>query len=284
MIPVVKPTKPTYPFSPALNRFPTAQLGDPNPIDDPTMPRQSWSDPAAAIALASNPGAVMSYFYWDQSTGAQVNFTVPAAQAARANLAGKYDAFVPSAPVGVTAKYPAFPTMNAIALTDGSIFSLPVEAATIAQELGGTVVNGELATEHVDYGAVEQRRILSIQLPPLANGTVLPPVNVGRLLIQQNVNGVGAPGHWTVVNCAPVWNPAVSPSTNIPDTPVPQRALEPNESIISEDIAGIHYFYVANTDNGYAAGGAPSAGLSQAEHLMLAAIYNGLKEDGIIKG
>lgn len=276
MIPTSTPSTPTYPFS-ALNLFPTAQQGDAGVIDDPTQPRQSWSDPAAAALPPTQP---MTYFYWNQQTGAKVSFTVPAGQAARANIAGVYGPYKPAPPIGVTETFPSQPQIPPVPITDGSIFSTFAQAQTLAAALGGVVVPGGVPTATYNYGPTELRQIYAVRLP---NGKT---VNVGQELMRvpADANGNSAPGKWSVDPSGdPAWVAAVP--TTAPITAVPQRELTATESVISQDIMGITYWLVGNTANGYSATPpADGGGFTSADRAMLTAVYNGLVADQLIKG
>jgi len=290
---VPQPSTPTYPFSPALDLFPINQWGDPNTIDDPTTPRQNWQDPAAAAAYAANPGAVMTYSYWSQSTGQQVSFQVPASQACRANIQGVYQAYV-IAPTPATASFNAFPSIKPIPL-DPSVLSSAQDAATLASTfqalLGETVTVVDMTPAGVTVNwSGETRRWNGLQFPGMLPN--VGPLNCGKLLAQQYANGVGAPGKWTfnASNDIATWTTSVIPvgqPSPFPPTPMPQRNLLPGEMVISENILTIPYYLVGNTNNGYTPG-TPSpatsegSGFTNADRSLLTAIYNGLKAANLI--
>ena len=284
---------PTYPFSPALNLFPTNSWGDPNTIDDPTSPRQSWQDPAAAAAYAANPTAVMTYNYWNQNTGQQVSFQVPAAQAMRANVPGVYQAYV-IAPTPAMASYNAFPMIKPTPLDPGVLSSAQDAAnlaATFQALIGGPVTIVDMTPSGVTITwNGETRRWNGLQFPGMLPN--VGPLNCGKLLQQEYANGVGAPGKWSFSGSTDIaiWTTTVIPPGQpapFPPTPMPQRNLLPGEQVISENVAGIPYFLVANTNNGYTPGVASAAtsqgsGFTNADRALLTAIYNGLKAVNLI--
>lgn len=241
-----QPNLPLYPFSPNLNSFPVDDATTPGAFDDPTTPRQNWHDPAAQAALAQgvDPTTPLNYFYWDQNTGKQVFFTRSVLQASAPNIfLGPYPAYAPAPLVNVVASFPAFPLLKPINLTDPTNFATPDQASALAKILGGAVVDATISTELVTYPDNEPRRILGIRL---ANGSV---VNVGKLLVLQNAQGVGAPGKWALdTNGNPNWVPTVAPAIVPPPIPTPQRALLSNEKITTVGFAGVSFFEIARTD------------------------------------
>jgi hypothetical protein len=111
------------------------------------------------------------------------------------------------------------------------------------------------------------------------------PYYVGTLLLDQYSNGIGAPGAWSIrnsgtVNAQAVWTPVpIGPdgiSTGAPTqtTPVPVRALLPNEVFVAAGIGG--GVMVARTDLASPSVLGTSVGFSQQDAVMLAAIYGAL--------
>ncbi len=103
--------------------------------------------------------------------------------------------------------------------------SLQADAQALMSRLGGTnLVDASVGV--LDYDPTEQRREWEFTD---SKGIL---VNAGALLFIQNMQGVGAPGHWDQTNPVPVWvpdNPTIDQSQ--PPLGPPCRALAANESI-----------------------------------------------------
>lgn len=274
---MTQPNLPLYPFSPNLNSFPVDTASTPGAFDNPTLPRQSWHDQGAAALVASGQGSQsVSYFYWDQNTGKQVFFTRTALQASAPNLdMSPYPAYTPDPLNGVIASFPSTPQLKPITLTDPTIFSNPAQASAMAVALGGTVVDITPNTEVLTFPSTETRREFGV----VVGGAVY---NVGKLLVQQFAQGVGAPGAWSLTATGPTWTPLVAPSIPLAAVPTPQRALLPNEQITSVSIVGIPYFEIQRTDLSASGGvsSAPSA-LETDTNTTVHAILSALQKLGL---
>lgn len=257
---IPQPNQATYPFSPALNLFTTDTTIGPF-IDDPTSPRQAWHDPTAA-ALA--PTQLISYFYWNQNTGAKVSFTRTAAQASKPNLAGTYAPYV-IAPSLVTVTYVVNGATIGPLTLDPKVLIDPVDAAALAAELSAaigvpfSVVNLTLPNGTVNQNG-DTRAWLGVKSPVMLQAT-----NAQALRILEYARGVGAPGQWNVdAGGNPVWHAALPPGIALDPIPTPQRDLLPNEQIVQASAGpGIYYFQVQRTDLAQATGsGSTSANAS----------------------
>lgn len=272
-----QPNLPLYPFSPNLNSFPVDTASTPGAFDNPALPRQNWHDEGAAALVASGQGSQpISYFYWDQNTGKQVFFTRTARQASAPNLdLSPYPAYVPAPLNGVIASFPGSPQLKPVTLTDPTIFSTAEQASAVANVLGGTVVDITPNTEVLTFPAAETRREFGI----VVNGAIY---NVGKLMVQQYAQGVGAPGGWSLTATGPTWMPIAAPSTPLVPVPTPQRALLPNEQVTSVSIVGIPYFEVQRTDlnAGPGVSSAPSA-IDTDTNTTVHAILSALQKLGL---
>lgn len=240
-----QPNQPTYPFSPALNSFPTDTTAG-GFIDDPTSPRQAWHDPSAATLPATQ---VMNYFYWDQNAGQKVAFTRTAKQAAVANLQGTYPPYT-VAPTPATVTYVVNGAVIGPLAIDPKVLITPADAGALAAQLTATlgltfnVVDITPAHGIMNYGS-DNRRWLGLQ-----NATMIVPTDAEGLLFQENAFGTGAPGVWTAdMGGNPLWRPTLAPGITPSPVPMPQRDLLANEKIVTASAGpGIYYFQVQRTD------------------------------------
>ena len=103
------------------------------------------------------------------------------------------------------------------------------QARALAIELGGTFQIDQSSLEppfDVKYNG-DPRRVYEVVLP---NGT---DINIGQLLAQKYVNGVGAPGQWKHGTQGVYWEPApqytAALDPKVQEIPVPCRKLDPDE-------------------------------------------------------
>jgi hypothetical protein len=192
------------------------------PAWDANRLSKTWFDSTIDV---SEPNSVVNYQMIGQdSTGTWVvlPYTMPASEAATVNIPG-------------VVSYPPYVIEPTNATRGGSAInpaylSLESDARTVMLALSGTGLFDDGATTVLPniYPPDEPRRSWSF----LWNGRAL---NVGQLLIQQNVKGVGAPGHWDVSSGSPVWVADPLPPSGLDDTrpprPMPVRALLPDEQL-----------------------------------------------------
>jgi len=213
-------------FKPIAYLFPlTSRAQTPNaPPYDRTRDVKSWIDP--------NPGSGPNVTYQTlDSKSSIVNLTIPVSEASTLNLPGHpdYPAYAPAKsaatfalsgipiPFGVSTLSDAQALVKTFGLTNAAIFD---EMAAFASEGA------------ISWPAGDPRRAYGITF---ASGAV---EEVARLLVEQNANGVGAPGEWVkdaVGNWS--WKSELASDTPTTDTvPVPIVPLAPNEHIMPGNI------------------------------------------------
>ena len=251
-----------------------AAFGVQAPSFDSTRPEQNWFDSTAAAFPAT-----LEMSYWqiqltpsvDGSTApAQVvPLTIPAAQAATPNVPG-----VVTYPPYIVAPTTA---MSGPALVTPTVLSDYSDALALAVALGlpaSAVIAGPALTWNG-----ETRGDWMIVLPGNPN-----PYYVGSLIAIQYANGIGWPGTWSVRNSGTVnaeadWTPVPTGPDGISNpptstTPIPIRALLPNEKLVPAGLGG--GVMVARTDLASPSVLGTAVGFSQQDAVMLAAIYAAL--------
>lgn len=206
-------------------------LGTQAPIFDPTIEAiKLWADTAAASLPAT---ALMTYtkFNNDTTTPALVQFTVPAAVAARVNMVGK----------PAYAKYFIAPT-NAVGTfaVGGFTQTVAVQPNTLslrAQADALATINGAMVVD-----AATQNAFVAINWPndePRRQWTLVYQDNqeayAGDLLASQNQAGIGAPGHWDKSDGHLTWvvDPIPDGTDKVyPTMDVPKRGLADGESLL----------------------------------------------------
>jgi len=232
--PVSKPVSPAQPSSLAygisqLALFNTytrdsylAAFGVQAPAWDPSRVRKTWFDSTVDISDPSNVAVYKIIAPDANGNWAERQMVIPASEAATVNLPG-----------AVT--YPPYTVAPTQTTSGGSAvnpnyLSLESDAQALMSALGGTGLLQETgnAVFPIVYPASEPRRIWDFSV----NGIL---VNAGALLLAQNANGVGAPGHWDLSHGEPVWVPDPAPPSGLNDTrpprDVPVRDLLPNEKL-----------------------------------------------------
>src|SRR5262249_8855378 len=120
---------------------------------------------------------------------------------------------------------------------------LEADARALMTSLGGTNLTQETGNGvfPIVYPASEQRRIWNFTI----DGVV---VNAGTLLLAQNGNGIGAPGHWDLSHGEPVWVPDAAPATGENDARSP-RDMPVRDLLANEKLqAGLMGVSVVRTD------------------------------------
>jgi hypothetical protein len=199
-----------------------AAFGIQVPAWDPTRVKKSWFDSSVD---ASDPSNVAVYkIAGKDATGnnyAIKQMVIPAQEAATVNLPGAitYPAYV-VAPTDVT---------RAGVGINPNYLSLQADALALMTLFGATQMIDEgtgSAVFPTVYPPDEPRRMWDI----IFKGQ---PLNVGLMLLQQNANGVGAPGSWDWSSSDPMWTAAPAPPTGLNDTrqprDMPVRDLLANE-------------------------------------------------------
>jgi hypothetical protein len=237
------------------------------PSFDATRPAQYWFD-STAVGLPANQA--MNYLQVQLAPAEIVPLTVPAGQAAAPNIPG-------------LVVYPPYVVAQTTATSGGSLVNPSVlsdysDALILAAELGlaaSSVIAGPALTWNS-----ETRGDWMMVLPGNPN-----PYYVGTLLLDQYANGIGSPGAWSIrnpgtPNAQALWTP-VPPgpdgiTTGIPTqtTPVPVRALLPNEVFVPAGMTG--GVMLARTDLASPSVLGTVTGFSQQDAVMLAAIDGAL--------
>jgi hypothetical protein len=190
------------------------------PAWDPTRLRKMWFDSTADTSDPSNV-SVYQIVGKDQNGDWTIKqMVLPSSEAATVNLPGSIS-------------YPAY-TVPATTATRGGSFinpdylSLQTDAEALAKLLGGGAVfdEGASSTFPVLYPPSEPRRLWDFMF----NGLV---INVGDMLLGQNENGIGYPGHWDTSTGQPLWVADLPAPTGLDDTrpprDMPVRGLLSNE-------------------------------------------------------
>ena len=199
-----------------------ATFGVDAPAWDPTRLAKSWFD---STVDTTQPASAAHYLMVGQDatgTWAVLPYSMPANEAAIVNIPGVilYSPYV-IAPTGAT---------RGGSPINPAYLSLESQAQALMTALSGTGLFDDGATAMLPnvYPADESRRSWSF----LWNGRA---INVGQLLVQENTQGVGAPGHWDVSSGSPVWIADPAPPSGLddprPPRPTPVRALLPNEQL-----------------------------------------------------
>ncbi len=216
---------------------------------DPTRLYKTWFDSTVFIP---QPNTVSYQIFGQDSTGnwGFQSLTLALADAAAVNLPGaitylQYVVQPTSATRGASGM-----SANYLSLQSDANALLPIFAGT------GVVDQGITPVFPVVYPASEPRRMWAIVMP---NGNQL---NVGLLLLEMNVAGIGAPGHWDTSadsspNGSPVWvaNPPAPTGLDYtgPHCAMPVRALLPNEQVSVQILGIVSSPVILRTDLGQAA-------------------------------
>lgn len=199
-----------------------AEFGVQAPAWDPARLRKTWFDTTVDTSDPANV-AVYRILAPDQSGNwGPRQMVIPASEAATVNLPG-------------TLTYPAYTVAPTQATSGGSAInpnylSLEADARALMETLGGSGLVAEMgnAMFPIVYPASEPRRVWDF----LVNGIL---VNAGALLLAQNANGAGAPGHWDASRGEPAWVADTVAPTGTGDTrpprEMPVRDLLPNEKL-----------------------------------------------------
>jgi hypothetical protein len=190
------------------------------PPYDPSRLIKTWFDSTADTSNASNVSVYKILTQDAKANWILQQLVIPASEAAAVNLPG-------------TITYPVYTPAPSKATRGGSginetYLSLLSDAQTLMAELGGTSIIDEGASPvfPVIYPADEPRRVWDIMFKNA-------PLNVGLLLADMYVKGIGAPGHWDTSGADAVWVPDPPAPTGLDDTrtprPMPMRDLLPNE-------------------------------------------------------
>jgi len=227
-----QPNQPQYQIS-LLDLFPVyasraayqQATGQQAPPFDPSQPLKGWADPAPS----GQP-----YLVFDSTataTGYVSQMTLPPAQAAQLNLPGVYNypAYVspptdaveygPSGPIGPASPDQVCLQADAQAIANQIAPLYPGQIVSVVQENTGVY--------YYVYG-VDPRRQWYIQVGNQG-------FNAQALIEAQNGHGIGAPGYWSVTSAGLNWiydPPVTVAPANAVTTPVPIRALLPNEQIV----------------------------------------------------
>jgi hypothetical protein len=191
------------------------------PAYDPARLRKSWFDSTADVSSPNNV-AVYHIAAQDQNgNGIVQQVVMPAQEAATVNLPGAI--LYPPYIVGPTSATRGGSGLNPIYL------SLESDAQALMTALGGdTLQQEDLPSFPATYPSDELRRLWDFMVQGRA-------VNAGSLLLAQNAQGVGSPGHWDVSSGEPVWVPDPPGPTGADDTRPPRdmpiRGLLANEKL-----------------------------------------------------
>jgi hypothetical protein len=190
------------------------------PSWDPTRLGKMWFDSTADTSDPTNL-SVYQIVGTDQSGNWTIKqMVIASSEAATVNLPGSIS-------------YPVYTVAPTAATRGGSFInpdylSLQSDAEALMNLLGGSGLfdEGASSTFPVLYPTSEPRRLWDFMF----NGLV---INAGDLLLGQNANGIGYPGHWDMSSGQPLWIPDPPPPTGLEDTrpprDMPVRSLLPNE-------------------------------------------------------
>jgi hypothetical protein len=233
-IPISGPLVPAQPHQLAygvsqLALFPTytresylAAFGVQAPAWDPSRVRKTWFDSTVDTSDPANAAVYKIIALDGTGNWGPRQMLMTATEAAKVNLPG-------------SVTYPAYAVAPAQVTSGGSpvnpnYLSLEADARALLAALGGNglVQESGNAIFPIVYPASEPRRIWDF----VVNGVLM---NAGALLLAQNANGVGAPGHWDTSRGDPAWVPDPAPPTGAndmrPPRDMPLRDLLPNEKL-----------------------------------------------------
>jgi hypothetical protein len=234
--PQPQPSSATYPVS-ALDLLPTydragylAKTGTQAPPFDVTRPAKSWFDSTASGTMT------YSVFNGSPSAPAMSVLTLPAAQASSVNLPGlpTYAAYTPHASNVVIAQGTCQGQTSGYSGIYQSTFD---EAMALMNEIGdsslviNTGIGPMFSGSPFNFCKIDNSNPVSIYK--------LNDQNVGLMLQQRNSKGVGYPGTWSKAGNASgnyVFTPATlndGSTSTLGSVPVPERALLPNEKLVS---------------------------------------------------
>jgi hypothetical protein len=200
-----------------------AAFGVQAPAWDPSRVRKTWFDSTVDTSDPQNVALYKVFSADSNGVWGIRQLMIPASEAATVNLPGAltYPAYA-VAPTQVTSGgSPVNPNYLSLQ-SDALALMAQVAGSGLVQENGNSIFP-------IAYPASESRRIWDF----VVNGFV---VNAGALLLAQNANGMGAPGHWDSSQGEPVWVPDPAPPTGVNDTRAPRempvRDLAANEKLL----------------------------------------------------
>lgn len=200
-----------------------AAFGAETPVCDPTQPYKTWFDTSVA------PGTSVTYQVFDNTKGALVPLTMTAAQAASLNLPGvpHFQAYV-VAPTSATVA----PPNGTPSLVDPDLLATEAQAQMLANLLGGAVQSARFAGYvYANLNtAADPRDLYDVTV----NGN---PWNAGLLLKALYSQGVGYPGKLDP-NTGQFTPAPPATASLLGNTPIPSRALLPNEAFSNAQFGG----------------------------------------------
>lgn len=268
----VQPNQANYPVS-ALSLFQDytrdgylVAFGVQAPAWSPARAAKYWFD--STVDSASS--APVSYSVFDAASATFQTLTLSASEAATVNLPGAVS-YAPDVIAPTAANRSGAPVTP-------QWLSLQADAAQLMTQLGGSGLMdvGAIGTNPVVYPASEPRRMWTFTL----NGT---PLNVGMLLVSQNLEGIGAPGHWDLSKPGnPIWVSTPAP-TGLDDTraaiAMPVRSLLANEKLMPSPL-GLGSATIVRTDFGSASSALQADGFTVADRALLQQILGVLTRSG----
>lgn len=198
-----------------------AAFGIQAPAWDPSRVKKNWFDSTVDASDPSNV-AVYKIVGRDASNNYAIKqMILPATEAAAVNIPGAitYPAYVVA---------PSTVTRAGVGINPNYL-SLEADARALMAVSGATglIDEGSSAVFPTIYPPNEPRRMWDI----IFKGE---PLNVGLMMLQQSVNGIGAPGSWDWSTNDPQWVAAPTPPTGLDDMRAPRdmpvRDLLANET------------------------------------------------------
>lgn len=224
-------TSPVYPLPVPLGILASGV----NLVNTPTVPFvpgkavKRWAYPAAA---ALPPTQLITFFKFDPTTVSEVAFQVAAGDAVVDNIPMIYSEYQP-APTPATLTITRVGTTPLTLNVPANSLSTADQATALAQEIS-TALAGPLngaplvaTVQGIPPGEQFNANGETRQQWVLSGGGILP-ANVGNLIASQNMEGIGAPGSWSLVNHTLQWvsDPIPTPNAQTPpDMPYPVRPL-----------------------------------------------------------
>lgn len=184
---------------------------------------------------------------------------------------GPYPAYVVAPTAAFTDFKNAVPEIQA----ENPLFlSLQSDALALMNELGGSsLVDLGSQVPVITYPSGEQRRKWAF------NDKQGIQVNVGTLLFNRNMHGVGAPGHWDQTGAVPSWvTDSLVPDTTKPPIGAPCRALAPNEKIEPSGVFGFATLVVDDGQPAPAPAGTADPSFTGADRQQLARLKESVDE------
>jgi len=203
-----QPDQPQYLIS-ELNLFPVYTsraayqqvTGQQAPPFNPALPIKQWADP-------SPTGQPYIYFDSTNAAGGYLSqFALPAAQAGSLNLPGVYTYPAYVAPPTCAQVYGPTGLVGGVSADQ---LSLLTDAQEILSEILALLPGQRLVVGLLNYGpyyyvyGTEQRRPWTI-LPVTGWTATGIQLNCQTLIEMKDSHGIGAPGHWALLNGSPNW-------------------------------------------------------------------------------